>query len=310
MLGKKFAVFFSFLIILGWNVPSSAEDKEGEPEAPIVGKIYEAIPYYQGADAVPERHVVDIVLPKEEAWATLFWIPGGAWAAGSRKQELPVAKQFAEKGVAVVIVDHRMSAGRWMTPKLPETGVSHPAHIIDVARAFSFMHREAEKYGLDNTKFFVSGFSAGGHLSALLAMDEKYLKQEGLDSSAIVAAIPVSGTYDIEHYYQAIFEGMGEDIARDHVIGVFGSKDNFVEASPATYLEDLSIPVLIVSDGSLMLYTDRFREIVDGSSKGDLIEFVDYDNETHNSLFFRLAGQNKTNEPRDEIVAFMKKQLK
>jgi acetyl esterase/lipase len=45
---------------------------------------------------------------------------------------------------------------------------------------------------------FVAGHSAGGHLAALLALDQSYLARHNLTSRNIAGAIPMSGVYTLE----------------------------------------------------------------------------------------------------------------
>lgn len=212
--------------------PCARAQQEAEATAQV--RVLADLPYYEGADAVPERHALNLVLPASGApRATVLWIHGGAWAAGDRSDEMGLAQALAEEGVAVAVMSYRLSPGRWMSENLPDTGVRHPAHIEDVARALAWLWSHAPEYHLDRDALFVSGFSAGGHLSALLASDERYLVAEGLTTDAIRGAIPVAGTYDVEHYFEVIEDGMGEQAAQDHVIGVFGPRSGHAAASPS-----------------------------------------------------------------------------
>ena len=55
MFGSKLLAVLSSFILVFWSFPCHAAEKEKVPEGPEVGKIYKAVPYYTGADAVPER---------------------------------------------------------------------------------------------------------------------------------------------------------------------------------------------------------------------------------------------------------------
>ena len=124
--------------------------------------------YYEGADFSDEKHRLDLIIPSDQpVLATMLWIHGGAWAFGDRKNDLDLARAFAREGIAVASMSYRLSRGDWRGEAFPSTGVQHPEHVKDVARAFAWLYANAEDYGLDNSKFVVSGFSAGGHLSAL-----------------------------------------------------------------------------------------------------------------------------------------------
>jgi arylformamidase len=75
--------------------------------------------------------------------------------------------------------------------------VKHPSHVQDVARATAWTRSNIAKYGGNPERLFLLGHSAGGHLVALLAADESYLKAEGLKSADIQGVITASGVYRI-----------------------------------------------------------------------------------------------------------------
>lgn len=129
---------------------------------------------------------------------------------------------FAKNGIGTVVISYRLS------PK-----VQHPAHIEDVAKAFAWTVRNIGKYGGNAEQIFVSGHSAGGHLSALLATDERYLKAEKLSLSNIKGALPLSGVYTI--------------LPGERMSAVFGKDADVVrDASPLAHVTEKLPPFLIV----------------------------------------------------------------
>ena len=260
--------------------------------------------YHQGDDFSDEKHRLDLIVPADQpVKATMLWIHGGAWAFGDRKDDLALARAFAREGVAVAAMSYRLSPGDWRGEAFSADGVKHPEHIKDVARAFAWLHENAETFGLDPEKLLVGGFSAGGHLSALLAMDDRYLGAHELPVTAIQAALPVAGGYDLEGYYLAIEEGMGEEVAIGHVLGVFGPRAGLPDASPLTYLSEAEIPMLVLTEGQTADYTRVFDEAVDESGKTELIRFSYYNDETHASL---LASLSQEESPaRQEMLEFI-----
>lgn len=248
------------------------------------------IAYYEGDDFSDEKHRLDLFIPTDQPIiATMLWIHGGAWAFGDRENDRDLARAFARDGVAVANMSYRLSRGDWRGDEFPSTGVQHPAHIKDVASAFAWLHDQAEDYGLDNDRLFVSGFSAGGHLSALLAMDDRYLNAHSLSCSDIRAALPVAGGYDLEAYYVAIEQGLGHDTAIGHVLGVFGPREGLPDASPITYLQDASVPMLVLTEGQTADYTRTLEEAVMEEGKTDLIRFSYYNDDTHATLLASLS---------------------
>jgi acetyl esterase/lipase len=145
---------------------------------------------YVGDGADPVFHKLDLYLPKDcKDFPVVFFIHGGAWSLGS-KNDLGIfesmGKALAKQGIGMVSINYRLS------PR-----VKHPAHIEDTAAAFAWVYNNIAKYGGSKEKIFPCGHSAGGHLCALLATDDSYLKKYGLDSKAIRGVIPISGVYYI-----------------------------------------------------------------------------------------------------------------
>jgi acetyl esterase/lipase len=150
-------------------------------------EVVKDIAYYDGKDADPIRHKLDVYVPKgQKNFPVMMFVHGGTWKSGNKNLYEPLGKLYAKNGVGVVIINYRLS------PK-----VQHPAHIQDVARAFAWTHKNIAKHGGDPDNFFVCGHSAGGHLVALLSTNETYLKAEGLAISNIKGTIPLSGVFVI-----------------------------------------------------------------------------------------------------------------
>lgn len=274
------------------------------PEGEISEKL--DLAYYDGADADPDRHRLNLVLPQTTPpIATLLWAPGGAWAFGAREKEMPIARALARAGVAVAVVDHRMSPGRWASEDAPDTGAVHPQHMEDVARAFAWLHEHADDYGLDREQFFVGGFSAGAHLAALLAMDGRYLAAHGLSPADIAGVVPVGGTYDLEHYYDAIRGAFGQENADGHVLGAFGDREALAGASPSSYVAEATRPMLVIAEGETAIYADAFEAAVKEGGRTDLIRFITYTDETHASLFHNIGDAEAASPARDAMIAFM-----
>ncbi len=214
------------------------------------------IPYYSGKDADSVKHKLNLFLPEGvKNPPILLWIHGGAWAFGGRKFETNLARNFAKEGIAVAVMSYRLSPATWRNPEW-NTGVEHPAHIKDVARAFSWVYNNAKKYEYDKHSIFVSGFSAGAHLSALLAMDPTFLTEVGRSVKDIKATIPIAGAYDLVAYYNSHLVGNGKVMADSHVKGVFGdSMEGIRKASPTEYIDNQWVPQLVISETDTYDYT-------------------------------------------------------
>lgn len=222
----------------------------------------------------------------------LIWIGGGAWSIVNRYMEKGISQRFAEDGIAVAAIGHRLSSCVFIDPKRT-TGVKHPAHIQDVATAFSWLKKHADTYGYDPERIFVGGFSSGAHLATLLAMDEKYLAAHGLGIEHVRGIIPVSGGYDISHYHHTILNGDDPHLAEQHVEAVFGNtEEGFTDASPTTYLQNLSVPMQLFSDSQTYQYATIFENLI-----RDKTEFIDFEmvhvhKYNHSQIWQNLGRKN------------------
>jgi acetyl esterase/lipase len=195
--------------------PARADEK-----AAYEVEVVKNVTYNKADDADPERHKLDLYLPRgAKDYPVLFFIHGGGWNRGSKNGFAGHGKTFASRGIGFVATNYRLS------PK-----VKHPAHIEDVALAFAWARADLGKRGADLKRVFVSGHSAGGHLAALLAADEGYLKKHKLSASDIKGVIPISGVFTV---------GGGRSKASD----IWG--DDAKKASPMTHVREKLPPFLV-----------------------------------------------------------------
>jgi len=214
---------------------------------------------------VDSTQCLNLVIPEtNEPAPLLVWVGGGAWSYVNKDVEMNLARRLAKEGIAVASVGHRLSPAVWRNPAW-DKGVQHPAHVRDLAAAIHWLYEHAGEYGYDRDRLYVGGFSSGAQLTALLALDPKLLGEVGLSTDIIKGVIPISGTYDIEDYHQVFVDSENPAMAKQHVEAVFGeSREDWRDASPVRFLDNLSAPWLVMCDNSLYQYTrlleDRLRE--------------------------------------------------
>jgi acetyl esterase len=112
------------------------------------------------ADGVP----VTIYRPSPDPdLPVLFWIHGGGWVIGTVQQYDPIARQVANAtGAIVVTPEYRLA------PEHP-----FPAPLDDCWRALCWTAKNAASFGGDGSRLAVGGDSAGGNLSAVLAIQAR-----------------------------------------------------------------------------------------------------------------------------------------
>ena len=143
------------------------------------------IPY---ASPALERQVLDIHAPKDaKNLPVVFWIHGGGWQAGDKSGVQVKPKAFVERGFVFVSTNYRL---------LPK--VEMETIFRDVAKSLGWVHKNIADHGGDPTRIFVMGHSAGAQLAALVCIDDRYLKAEGVPFSVLKGCVPVDGdTYDV-----------------------------------------------------------------------------------------------------------------
>ena len=143
--------------------------------------------YVEGPADDAEKHKLDIYRKTGASNApVLFFVHGGAWKSGDRKQYPFFGNRFAKAGYTVVVPSYRLS------PKH-----KYPAHIEDVADAFAWTVKNIAAQGGDPSRIIIAGHSAGGHLVALLAANPELLARRGLSAKNIRGVLALSGVYDL-----------------------------------------------------------------------------------------------------------------
>ena len=245
------------------------------------------LPYYD-SELDGDLTKINLVLPVGADKPPVFlWLGGGAWAYVDRHREMNFARKVAAKGIVVAAAGHRLSPALLSEPVRKE-GIRHPEHIKDVAQAFKWVFDHAKEYGYDQDKIFVGGYSCGAHLTTLLALDVSYLENVGLTNDHIKAIIPVAGGYDIPQYREVLTTA-DPNYQETHFIPVFGeTMEDYIHASPTTYLENLKVPMLIISEADTYGYTEFF---VDKLRETDFRDFqvLDVLSESHASLSGNLS---------------------
>jgi acetyl esterase/lipase len=143
------------------------------------------VPY---ASPALERQILDIYAPKDaKNLPVVFWIHGGGWQAGDKSLVQEKPKAFVERGFVVVSTNYRL------LPKVEMLTI-----FQDVAKSLGWVYKNIAEHGGDPNRIFVMGHSAGAQLAALMCIDDRYLKAEGVPFSALKGCVPVDGdTYDV-----------------------------------------------------------------------------------------------------------------
>ena len=201
-----------------------------------------------------EAHRMDIYLPEtgQERYKVIVAIYGSAWFSNNMKVMtfFSMGKPLVDAGFAVVCINHRSSGD-----------AKFPAQIHDVKAALRFLRANADKYKLDTTFVGITGFSSGGHLSALAGvtngmktrtvgsttMDLEGTVGSNLEySSRVDAVVDWFGPVDMAHMENC--ETVKDDKSPEAALigGAPAENPDLVALiSPITYVNDQCPPFLV-----------------------------------------------------------------
>ncbi len=171
----------------------------------------------------------------------LLQIHGGAWIIGNKDQQaLPLMGQLASRGWVCVSVQYRLS---------PEA--TFPDHIIDCKRALVWVKEHISEYGGDPNFIVATGGSAGGHLSALLALSANNPTfQPGFEDkdTRVQGAIPFYGIFDFTNSMgQRKHKGLEELLAKRVLkVGLYEDPQRWEIASPIFHVSKDAPPTLLI----------------------------------------------------------------
>ncbi len=131
------------------------------------------------------REILDIYPADEPRGAVLVYIHGGYWRSGSKEDNCNFVPTFTKRGATVVLVEYDLCPNVTVTDIVRQTRSS-----------IAWVSKNIARYSGDPRKIFISGHSAGAHLTAMaLAHD---WAGEGLPADLIKGAVATSGVFDLE----------------------------------------------------------------------------------------------------------------
>lgn len=120
------------------------------------------------------RNTIDIYRSGVPDAPLFVFIHGGYWLRNSKETFACAAEGPLANGIDVAMVGYTLA---------PEAKLSEI--VGEVRAALRFLHAESDKLGIGQNAVVLSGWSAGGHLTAMTL-------------SEVDAGLPISGVYDVE----------------------------------------------------------------------------------------------------------------
>lgn len=233
-----------------------------------------------------ESNRLDIYQPARPAEATIIFFYGGCWGACTsygREEYRFVGQALTSLGYQVVIPDYRL---------YPD--VLFPQIMQDSTDVVDWVDNNIGRYGGVSDRIFLMGHSAGGHIAAMLAVNENYLDPERRQN--IKGYIGLAAPYDFifdKPYLRKLFAGM-----------------DYAESQPVNFINGNEPPLLLLyGSEDRTVYPRNIINMTQAvKSKGGRVEAYTFDGVGHVDILAALSIPYRDNFPvMRTIAAFLEK---
>ena len=229
-----------------------------------------------------DRQQLDLYLPKVSERRTnaqgktpaILFFYGGSWNSGSRADYRFVGRRLASEGYIVGVADYRL---------YPE--VRYPDFLHDSAGAVKkfveLIRSDALSEWQPEAKITLMGHSAGAYNTAMMALDPRWLKEQGMERADVLKNwVGMAGPYDL---YPIVLED---------VKPVFFYPDYPSESNPIEFIEQSDIPALLLAPENDDLI-DTERHTIAFAKKllqaGKLVELQSIKGTSHTTLIGTMS---------------------
>ena len=230
------------------------------------------------------RNTLDVYEPKGgpvdvagAARPAILQVHGGGWILGDKTQQgIPLLNHMVQNGWVGFNTNYRLA------PK-----AKFPEQLIDCKRAVAWIRRNADELGVDPNFIAVTGGSAGGYLTAMLALtanDPEFQPGFEDEDTSVQAAVPFYGVYDLADANNAMVKGFVDFLSQV----VVGSKyaedaDRWHRYSPVHRVHADAPPMMIIhGTPDTLVPVEQARPFAEAMSKTS----------DHAVVYAELAGAN------------------
>lgn len=236
-----------------------------------------------------EKQRMDIYYPDMLKPVTLrpviLLVHGGAWREGNKSDMALAAALFTKADFVAISIGYRL-----FHPEKRKQNI-YPAAYDDVQRAVRFLRVNSATYGIDPQRIGAMGFSAGGHLVALLGTTDTRDNSDPLlakVSSRINAVVSVSGPTDLTTDYANLRLGKVtvQELIDDFIGRNLSPKALLAQkkkASPLFHVDGKTVPHLFFhGDNDMVVPVENSRKMA-AALKAQKIsaEIVEFPGEGH-----------------------------
>lgn len=200
-----------------------------------------------GAKGILTTYILDnsYEISLERKRPAMLVIPGGAYAMCSFREAEPIAIQYLSKGLNAFVLDYSVKP------------VTYPCQLLEACMSMIYIRENAKELNVDIDHVCACGFSAGGHLTGMLATmwDEKEVKDILGDKislarpDAVILSYPVISSKEIGHK-GSIINLTGN---KEEMFPKFSLEDRVNENSVPAFIWTTADDTCVPSENSLVM---------------------------------------------------------
>ena len=213
---------------------------------------------------------IDIFPARKGDGSCMMFIHGGYWRALDKKDFSFLAPSWVDAGVSLAVVNYDLC------PR-----VSMEEIVRQMLRASRWLWLHAEDYGMDQDRLYVSGHSAGGHLTAMLMAAVWPVFDPSLPKDLWKGGLAISGLYDLRPLVEV--DWLNADLRLD--------EDLAARLSPAFLPPATRAPVMTCVGGEESSEFQRQNALLASRWKNVLAGDIPMPGRNHFSVLDGLAEQ-------------------
>lgn len=172
-------------------------------------------------------------------------VPGGGYGMVSRREAFPIASEFFAKGFQAFVLTYEVAPN-----------AAYPEQLLELSAAVDYVKANAAEMNVNADEVFVVGFSAGGHLTANLAVEYQNVSEKAgvaLDCkpTAVGLGYPViSSIHGHAGSYENLLMGYTEE-AKTELLKTLNLNEAVTKATPPAFIWTTAADSVVPGDNAL-----------------------------------------------------------
>lgn len=239
------------------------------------------------------KHRLDIYTPDPfGSFPVLIFVHGGSWYNGCKEWYSQLGKHLADKKILSVIINYRLG-----------DEANYEGMADDVAAAASWVVRNIHNYGGDVNRVFIGGHSAGGHLAALVTLNNRFTKpyheEKLLKGCMLIDAFGLNMDYIMHNNNMFFVKEMQRVFTKDPL--------KWNDAAPVKYIVPGVPPFLVLTGSETYPYITMDNEVFKMNLTDKDVPFTDGIINGRNHMEMITCLQNPNDPMYEDLLGFMMK---